>query len=381
MAKNTNGKGLPAVKVTKNKRWTKKKIIALSILGAAALSFVIFISIVLVNYFTGVRPIKSTDDEAKVVGEIAGYDIRYEELRYVTLLHRQSLDAKIGKYDTLDEEGKAKYKSELEERVLQDIKSNYVIFSLCEDYGIDTNSREAKNYVQDSVEELVEVDFGGDFEKYKAWLSENALTDAFLRTTLKAEYLENALYDHFVENKIGISYDEESRDKLVDYILEKEGEEWIRTIHVFYPKESPYYDVSKSKPGAESARDQLKAVGNDKERLTLMEKSLIGNAPTVEGYSTMGNGFYFTIGAMGEAYENAAFALDAYGVSDVVETDAGYYVIMRVPMEKDHLKQMSNDLLEQYRYAALKKKLDEKDGKISFDGNDYFASVDLLKIK
>ena len=338
-------------------------------------------SIVLINYFTGIRPIKSTDEEAKVVGKAAGFDVKYEELRYITLLHRQSLDATMGKYDTLDENGKAKYKSELESRVMNDIKSNYVIFSLCEDYDIDVDSKDAKNYVQSAIEDLVKTDFGGDFEKYKAWLAKNSLTDAFLRTTVKAEYLENVLYDHFVENKIGIAYNEESKDKLVDYIMDKEGEEWVRTIHVFYPKSHAYYDVSKSLSSATAVFDQLKAVENDNERFVLMEKSLIGKAPMVEGYSTIGNGFYFTKGSMGEAYEKAAFALDVYGVSDVVDTDEGYYVVMRVPMEKDHLKLMADDLLDQYRYAALKKQIDTKNEKISFVGNDYFKTIDLLSIK
>jgi hypothetical protein len=315
------------------------------------------------------------------VGSIVGYDVKYEELRYITLLHRQSLDTKLGKYDTLDSEGKAEYKKELEARVLNDIKSNYVIFSLCDDYKIDTDSKDVKNYVQEKIEELVETDFKGDFEKYKEWLKQNNITDAFYRLTVKAYYLEQKLYDHFVENKIGIKYDEQSRDKLVDHIMAEEGTEWIRTIHIFYPKKHDYFDVKQSESLARSAYESLIAIEDDAERLYLMEKVLIAKAPPVEGVSTTDNGFYFTVGAMGDEYEKAAFSLDPYAVSEVVETELGYYVIMRVPMEKDHLKVMSNDLLEQYRYSSLKKHMDAKEEKISFKGNEYFESIDLTQIK
>lgn len=381
MAKKTKGASLPVKKDKKGGKLTKKKIIALSVLGAAALSFVIFAVIVLVNYFTGVRPIKSTEEEARSVGEIAGYEVRYEELRYVTLLHRAALDKELGKYETLNSADKAEYEKELEKRVLEDLESNYVILSLCEDYKINTDTKDAKNYVQQTVENMVENEFDGDFEKYKAWLKQNNLTDAFFRATLKTEYLEGLLYDYFVENKIGIAYDEESLGKLVDHIFEKDGDEWIRTIHVFYPKNHAYFDVSRSLEAANDACAQLKAIESDAERHTLMEKTLIGKAPMVEGYSTVGNGFYFTVGAMGDAYENAAFALDVYGVSDVIDTPEGYYVIMRVPMEKEHLRSMAYDLLDQYRYSSLKKQIDSKSEKISFKGNDFFGSVDLTAIK
>lgn len=374
MAKKTN-----AVAPVK-KKWTKKKKIAAAILITAAASFVIFIGILIAVNLNGVRPIKSTEEEARVVGEVAGFEVRYEELRYITLLHRSSLDSKYGEYSTLNGETKKVYEEELRERVLEDIENNYVILSLCNDYKIDADSKKVNDHVQNTIESIVENDHGGSMDNYKAWLKKNNQTDAFLRLTVKTVHLESLLYDYFVQNKIGVEFNEENADKFTKYVMDNEGESWIRTIHLFYPKQSDYYDVSKSLPSAQNALERLKGESDGEERHYLM-MSLIGGAPFVNGYSTIENGFYFTEGSMGEDYENAAFALDVYGVSDIVEAEEGYYVIMRVPMEENHVKRQVNDLLTQYRYASLKRKMDEKREKISFKGNDYFNSLNLIDIK
>jgi hypothetical protein len=367
----------------KKYNWTKKKIIAASIIGAAVLSFVIFMVIALVLQLGPIRPIKSTEEEARVVGTVGGYEVRYEELRYVTLLHKQSLDAELGKYEELDIEEREAYEKELEARVLEDIKSNYVILSLCDKYGIDTDSRAVKKAVQNDIEGALKEDFGGDKDAYKTWLAENNMTDAFLRFTYKTYNLENALLDHFVENKIDIEYDETTKKQLVEYILE--SEDWVRTIHIFYPLTQPqgistsYYDAGRAQSYALKDIESLRAIKGGESRYDAM-LPMIGKVPMVYGFSTTGNGFYFTYGQMGESYESVAFALDIYDVSDVVETEDGCFVIMRLPKEEELVKAQADDLLNQYRYAALKNQMDAKTAELTFVGNDYFDSINLVEI-
>ena len=138
-----------------------------------------------------VRPIKSTDKEAQIVGECAGYSVKYEELRYVTGIKRATLDARYGQYDSLDEAGKAQYSAELKKLVEEDIKNNYVILSLCDEYGIDTSAKDVRDHVRDTVAAFVE-ELGGK-KKYVAWLEENGLTDSFLRLMYKVDSLESKL--------------------------------------------------------------------------------------------------------------------------------------------------------------------------------------------
>ena len=143
------------------KKWTKKKKIALGIVSAGVLATVVGLILVFVFDLGPIRPIKSTKEEARVIGECAGYEVRYEELRYIVNIHKGSLDEKYGnEYSALSDEDKAEYEKELKAIVLRELENNYVILSLCEKYGVDTDSKEVKKHVNESIEDLVK-ELGG----------------------------------------------------------------------------------------------------------------------------------------------------------------------------------------------------------------------------
>ncbi|MBE6619707.1 MAG: hypothetical protein E7626_08080 [Ruminococcaceae bacterium] len=389
MAKNSNSVKNISTTENKNTKWTKQRKIAAGVIVAGIACTVVFAVIMAVSYFNSVRPIKSTEEESRVVGECGGFEVKYEELRYVTLLYKQALDVRLGKYDTLDSAGKAEYEAQLEALVLDDLKSNYIILALCDEYGIKIDSRKVKNHVNDELEKFVEATFDGDMDEYKAWLANNNLTDSFVRLMYKVDYLESQLLDHFIENKIGIEYDEYSLEAFADHIME--SEDWAKATYAYYPKSSvtttykgqvyTIWDAKKSLPEAEAVSKALAEISSDSERFTYMTKSVIGKAPMVQGYSITGTGIYFTVGQMGEEFESATFALDLYGTSDVIELEDGYYVIMRLPLEEDEVKKQAAELLSHYRYGALKKCEDAKEAEISFIGNEYFDGLSLIDIE
>ena len=157
MAKNKKNLPQNPGAIVTGKWLTKKKIIAASVVGIVLVAAII---LALVLAFNWIRPIESTEEEARVVGTVGDFEVRYEELRYITLLHKASLDVELGKYEELDAEGKAEYEHILEERVMADIENNYVILSLCKKYGINVDSNAAKSYVNDGIKNVVKTDFG-----------------------------------------------------------------------------------------------------------------------------------------------------------------------------------------------------------------------------
>ena len=367
-----------AINSGKAKKWTPKRIIAVSVIGAAVVAFVAFVVIAAVMGLGSIRPIKSTEQEATVVGECGGFEVRYEELRYITLLHKRSLDAKYGSYAELGAQERSEYDAELEALVLEDIKNNYVILSLCEIYGVEIDSKEAKSYVDGEIEAFVEEELDGSRKKYKEWLAENGLSDSFLRLVYKVNYLEGELLNKFIDEKIGIEYDLTTKAEFVEYVLT--SGDYVKTIHAYYPKSSDAAATNDMEEKANEALDKLLAQGSDKDRYSLM-KTTIGKAPFVPGYSVTGTDYYFTRGQMGEQYEKIAFALDIYEVGELLETEDGYYVIMRVPLVEDEIRMTVDTLLSQYQYAVLKRTEDEQREKIAFDGNEYFDGLALSEIK
>ena len=358
--------------------WTKKRKIAAGIIGAGALSLIIFAVMIFVFDLGPLKEIERTEEEARVVGECAGYDIYFDELRYITLLYSEELDAKYGKYSTLSGEEKAEYENELNDKVKEEIKSNYVILALCDKYGIDTDSKEARSYVKESLEDL--VDEIGSREKYAEWLEKNNLTDALVRFIYKVDYLESALLEELTVNGEVVEYTAANLDQFVAFVMEEEI--YAKVIHVYYPRQHDLY-TQRGTTMTMEVNAAFKALGeakNDKERYNVM-KSLIGNAPFVQGYSVEGLGSYITYGQMHKDYEKATFALDDYGTSEIVELEEGCYIIMRMPKERDEVARKAYELVEYYRYAVLKQLKDAKKAEIIFNGNSYFDSINLTEVK
>ena len=98
MAKNKKNLPQKPGEIVTGKWFTKKKIIAASVVGVVLVAAVILAVVLAFNW---IRPIESSEEEARVVGTVGDFEVRYEELRYITLLHKASLDAEIGKYDEL----------------------------------------------------------------------------------------------------------------------------------------------------------------------------------------------------------------------------------------------------------------------------------------
>ena len=65
----------------------------------------------------------------------------------------------------------------------------------------------------------------------------------------------------------------------------------------------------------------------------------------------------------------------------MLELEEGYYILMRVPKDRDQIGLRASEFLGNYRYAVVKQLADAHKKEIAFDGNDYFDSLELLDIK
>jgi hypothetical protein len=96
---------------------------------------------------------------------------------------------------------------------------------------------------------------------------------------------------------------------------------------------------------------------------------------------TTADGYYFAEGQMEEVYEAATFALPYYGVSDVVETYSGYYVIVRLPLDEDYVDKKLTTLIEDFRTAKFNGFLRQARAGLTVDWTAFGASLDLTAMQ
>jgi hypothetical protein len=79
--------------------------------------------------------------------------------------------------------------------------------------------------------------------------------------------------------------------------------------------------------------------------------------------------------------EDAAFALENVNdVSEVIETEDGFYVLARMPWDEARLLSQSSHLLNSYQWAKVEQIAESYKAQISIELNDFGKGIDLLAI-
>ena len=108
---------------------------------------------------------------------------------------------------------------------------------------------------------------------------------------------------------------------------------------------------------------------------------MVGSKYNDDLLTTSVNGHYFAKGEMQEKYEKAAFALEVGKYSDVIETEEGFYIIQRLPIEKKYVNANFETLKMQYQYAVVNSDIAKKRAELSFAPNDLGKTIELWSMK
>ena len=320
----------------------------------------------------GAKPVKSTEEEAAVVGTIGKYEVRYEELRYLVLNHKKDMSLKYGESIWTDSAKLEEYKAELWNRVNDTIVSDYYAVQAMADYyyiGGGASAMMNEEVILNAVQENVElaVDECGSFRKYKEMLAEQYLTDSLFRFYNAAEECATELF-YILAQDLGEI--ESSEEYITDYM---HSDDFLRTNHIFL--QGVTEDNLKL---AETLLAQLKESDNKE-----MEMIMLKGFYCADYTMTTTHGKYFAryTSDYGDEYELAAFELGEGQLSEIVEAPDGYYIILRLEVEEDYLKRNYDDFKDDIMGSEFNKRLAEYKAELEFTLNDYGKTINILEIE
>ena len=174
---------------------------------------------------------------------------------------------------------------------------------------------------------LEETLMSGGQESYDQRKTINGLSDETMRFVYSIDYY----YDNLLEATIATPTEEDLNNYVYQtrHILLKtvdtEGERTLQEDGTYaYPKLDDK-TIAEKKALAEDILAQLKASDDP----STLFNDLMNEYSEDEGLEQSPNGYTATLGQMVSAYEKAALDLDFGGVSEIVESEYGYHIIIR----------------------------------------------------
>ena len=201
--------------------------------------------------------------------------------------------------------------------------------------------------IQDIKDQYVTSDDNADTH-LQAFFASYGYTEDSYRERCRLNYLYSDLFTEIY----GEQGSKLSDDKVQAYAKEND---YITSAHILLltsetvtdadgkssSKELSDEQKAEKKAKAEELCAELKAITDDTERWTRF-KELMNEYSEDTGLPQFPEGYCFTKGSMVTEYDDASRALKEYEVSDVVESQFGYHVIMRLPTKGTDLVSYRN---------------------------------------
>lgn len=201
------------------------------------------------------------------------------------------------------------------DNTIETLKDWTSLDTLCADYGVylqDSDYEEIYNLRTQTIEQYDSVDaYYADLEMYH-------MTDAVYVENIKQNVLFTKFAEVFVSDFVADEQD----------ILAYVNDQYVRVKHILV-KTDGLDDSQKAEARSRAERVLERAKAGESFETLVEEIS--------EDGMDVDLGYYFTYGKMVEPFETASFALEVNEISEIVESQFGYHIIKKYPMEKEHI--------------------------------------------
>jgi len=308
--------------------------------------------------------VKSTKDDKKVVMTIDDYEIPLEIAEYFMVNCADDISADGTHVEDLNaiDWTVAENSGKLKDRVTYLLAERYAILKLAAEHGITPEDSTIKNQVD--IEFMNYVNEYEDESGFHDDLVNMNMNDAVLRFLLTTEICQSQLYYKLIDEEIIPSTDEQ----LMDEMMNKDGS-MIRVKHIFIKKDddgdnAPEYDLAVSLQKRAASGEDFDALINE-------------HGEDWQMYANP-DGSYIVKHQNLIEFEDAAFALSLGEISEVVETNIGYSVILKLEKEEDYVQKHFNELCDVVKFSKLKDLIYDETHKMTIDEKDFFTEYNPL---
>ena len=304
---------------------------------------------------------KSTKAERQTVLTIDGFEVPYEQFRYLVCNYMDTYAE--GKADYWTAETAALAQDEIFDQCFTTLCSQYATLSLCREYGVDTASG--------AIDELVETLMSGYIAQYEsedaydAALRESYLNDSVYRFFTTVSVCQQELYYAMLDAGVIEADDEKLYPLLEDDIFIRVKQILIQND----PGEDPEANRKKAeelRARAVSGEDFDTLVGKYGEELYMFQNT---------------DGYYICRGVRYKEFEDAAFSLAVGEISDVIKTPAGYSILLRCEKDPDYIDRNRAELCDDYRDACFSLLLEKKAASLTAVPHHPLYDYTLLSIR
>lgn len=250
-----------------------------------------------------------------------------------------------------DESTTAEY---VKDDTLQTAKLYAIVESKAKEYDCGLTSENQTDL--DSMRKNFVSQFGSE-EEYLQQLANSGLTDeTFMKLNSVTYMYQNLKANLYAEGGALYPTDEQ----LTKFATDKG---YMHANHIlFSTKDDDGNDLSAAEKAKvlAKAKEILAQLRASSDPLTLFNTLAKENTDDT-GYASNPDGYYFAPGEMTEDFESAVSKLNVNEISDIVETEYGYHIILRLPVD-------NSKLASQYADDAFDTQIDQwqKEAKVTF---------------
>lgn len=220
---------------------------------------------------------------------------------------------------------------------------SHVLLAQAEDKGLSVSDDAVNEQIASNIDSAIGDGDGtlSDEEEttFENYLSEDSVSRTLYDTLMKESMTYTALYNDYTANIT----DE-------DVLSWADGQGYIAAKQILFPTvDLSSYDsdtstytalsdeeIAEAKTNAQDVYAQLQAVADNPDTLATLFDNLMNEYSQDTNLADYPDGYCFLPDNATETYEQTAESLDEnYGLSDIVESDEGYVIVLRFPPDPD----------------------------------------------